>query len=229
MRLILNLLWVLLGTLSAVFAIAYAIGPEPSPLPFAGQQVWKHRANTSQLAIDASKAGYRGVELDLSFLNGELHLAHDPSEYDGAVALADYMSQIESSNERPLFWLDIKNLTLFNESAITRQLLALSMSDRLIVESPRPFFMYRLCSSGLLCSVWVKRFRSGWERAWYRVGIALLSRYGRVGAFSIDREAFGLADRIGPDDFPKLVYTFPPGSDFDEWKSRPSARILLTD
>lgn len=223
-------LLVVLCVITGVFAaFAYYFEPKPADLPFEGQQVWKHRQNKPEFASLAIHQGYSGIELDVTFLNGELYVAHDPSEYQGAVLLRDYFAQINGGGEKPFLWLDIKNISLFNENTIKNQLLALNASERMLVETPRPFFMFRLCSSGLLCTVWVKRTDTVIARVWYRIWINLLSRYGRVGAVSVEYKTHELADLIVPETFPKLLYTFPAGSDFDRWRREKDIRVLLTD
>lgn len=223
-------LLVILCVLTGIGSVfAYFIEPNPAALPFEGQQVWKHRQNKPELASLAVHQRFPGIELDVTFLNGELYVAHDPSEYQGAVLLRDYFARINSGAGKPFFWLDIKNISLFNEGAITKQLLSLNASERMLVETPRPFFMFRLCSSGLLCTVWVKRTNTAIARVWYRIWINLLSRYGRVGAVSLEYRTYQLADQIVPEAFPKLLYTFSAGSDLDRWRQEKNVRILLTD
>lgn len=223
-------LLVMLCVLVALFSVfAYYWGPKSTDLPFEGQQVWKHRQNKPELASSAIGQGFSGIELDVTFLDGELYVAHDPTEYQDAVLLRDYLTQIGGGREEPFLWLDIKNISLFNENAITKQLLALGAGDRMLVESPRPFFMFRLCNSGLLCTVWLQRTNSVIARAWYRIWINLLSRYGRVGAVSLDYRTYGLADLIVPDEFAKLIFTFPAGSDLGRWQKEKNVRVLLTD
>lgn len=223
-------LLVILCVITGIFSVfAYHFEPKPAGLPFEGQQVWKHRQNKIELASLAVHQGFPGIELDVTYLNGELYVAHDPSEYQGAVLLRDYFARINGGGDKPFFWLDIKNISLFNENAITQQLLLLNASDRMLVETARPYFMFRLCSSGLLCTVWIKRINTVIARGWYRIWINLLSRYGRVAAISVEYKTYELADQIVPEAFPKLLFTFPAGSDLDRWRKEENIRVLLTD
>lgn len=219
-----------LCALTGIFSVfAYYIEPKPADLPFEDQQVWKHRQNEPELANLAIDQGFSGIELDVTFINGDLYIAHDPSEYEGAVLLRDYLAKLNDGGSKLFLWLDIKNISLFNEGAITKQLLSMGVSDRMLVETPRPFFMFRLCSSGLLCTVWVKRNNTIIARAWYRIWINLLSHYGRVGAISVEYNSYELADQIVPESFPKFLYTLPAGSDLDGWRKEKNVMVLLTD
>lgn len=213
----------------AFLGAVYFLTPVSAPLPIEAQQVWKHRQNTIDSAISAFRSGYKGVELDLTFLNGRLLVAHDPTEYEKAIPFVDYVAEIKSQIERPMFWIDIKNINAFNEKKITDELLSLELPDQLIAESPRPMFMFRLCSSGMTCSVWAKGTDRWNNRVWYRWWINLLSNYGSVASVSIDYRYYDKVKTIVSPEFPKLLYTFPPGSNLSPYQPETDVRILLTD
>jgi len=214
----------------AALTSLYFLEPVAAPYPFDGQQIWKHRQNSPEQAIEAVSEGFSGVEIDITYLNGRLYVAHDASEYDRAILLEDYVKVLDHAGNSDLkIWLDIKNINLWNEAHVKEQILSLDMAGRLLVESPSPMSMFRLCRDGITCSVWAKNSHSFPLNVWYRFWINMLSRISSVASTSIDYRVWKPNGRVVPSSFPKQLYTFPPNSTFEKYKSHPEIRILLAD
>ncbi|MGI9353225.1 MAG: hypothetical protein ACR2O3_16825 [Rhizobiaceae bacterium] len=213
----------------ALLLFGYFVPSLPTELPFKEQQVWKQRKNTPELAAEAVKDGYPGLKVDVTYVDGELYVVHVPARYDQSTSLRHYLAELDRLGVHPMIWLDIKNLTLFNETAIAKQLVSLKAARALVVESARPFFMFRICSTGLNCSVWAKGTEKMHARIWYQIWINLLARFGRVAAISVHYFSWDSTKDLVSGDFPKFVYTLPANANLDNWQKQKSARVLLTD
>ena len=132
----------------ALFATTYFIKPVETRFAFPENRVWKHRQNSSDLALKSIAAGANGIEIDIMLVDGKLQVAHDEGEIQGSQSLDDFLSALALENATPSLWLDIKNIGFTNEVQIRGILLDVNdrynLHDRLLVESPNPMRMMRL-------------------------------------------------------------------------------------
>jgi hypothetical protein len=216
-----------------VGARAWSLETVAAAFNFPADRVWMHRRDHSDLAIEAVAKGFEGIELDIFLVDGALRVAHDEGELPASQSLVQYLDALDKAGAKPHLWLDLKNLSFRNETDVRNRLLELidthDLADRLLVESPNPLRMFRLCQGIIRCSVWVQHSDSIMLRNWARIMVRSLAHSANLAAISIDYRLSDNAWRIVPDGFPVLLYTFPAGSDLSHYLSDQKFRILLTD
>jgi hypothetical protein len=217
----------------ALFATTYFIEPVETRFAFPENKVWKHRQNSSDLALKSIAAGANGIEIDIMLVDGKLRVAHDEGEIPSSQSLDDFLSALALENATPSLWLDIKNIGFTNEVQIREILLDVidryNLHDRLLVESPKPMRMTRLCQTIIRCSIWVQNSDSVVSRTMYRMFVRGFSNIANLSAISIDYRHPETAELIVPKSFPVLLYTFPSPDDLVEFKGNSRYKILLTD
>jgi len=213
----------------SLIGVIYSMETKLGHYKFAENQVWKHRQNIPEHAIMAVRSGFGGYELDIMFHENDLYVSHDPGELAQAVPLREHYIRVRETGADPYIWLDLKNISIFNEARIIAILKDIGIGDKLLVESPFPYAMTRLCRSGFSCSIWAKNADKPLYSLWYGFWANIISRTGNLAAVSIHRTKVDYSMRVVSNDIPLLLYTFPPNSDLSGFLGKAQYKILLTD
>lgn len=218
----------------AAFIGLYFLPPKVAAFSFPENAIWKHRQNNPDDAIRSVAESYQGVEIDIMFHEGILRVSHDHGELAKSVTLESYLGSLKSAGAVPHLWLDIKTMTRVFEPTIRKQLLDLSarfdLSNRLIVESPHPANMFRLCRKPISCAVWPRLANNPLTRLHYRMMINGLSRWGNVVMVSVNHpKKKKKCQRYCTSDFPKAYFTYPNRGAAKADAKKGGAVIYLTD
>jgi len=228
-----SIIYFVIGLSTILFVTAYMMPPVATEFSFPENRVWKHRQNNSVSAIKSIREGTSGIELDIMFIDGHLRVAHDPTEIANSQLLNRYLKDLADKNVTPTLWLDIKNIWFSNEVEIRTEILDLieryGLYNRLLVESPRPMQMVRLCQTIIKCSIWAQKTHNPISRTWTRASVRAFSLVANLSSVSIDYKDASLAEKIVPNDFPVLLYTFSSKNQLAGFDQNPRFKVLLTD
>jgi len=211
----------------------YLAAPATSGFAFPDNRIWAHRQNTMAAVEQHAPGSVGGLEMDIWNRNGVLINAHDDSEVEGGIALAEHLKQIAGRGPMPYLWFDLKNIERSNELEFRDQITALMeqyrLQGKLLVESRYPSAMTRLCQGEIHCSIWLYHSGSLLGDIWNRLTLPIAVQFLNVASVSIDYRNLGALDKSIPENWPILLFTFDNPQQAEAFKSNERYRILLSD
>ncbi|MBT8244729.1 MAG: hypothetical protein HKP48_05795 [Winogradskyella sp.] len=149
--------------LGFVFFAAFCMYHKFSPYKvlFAGHydKIWAHRVNSLEKQKSAVMY-FDGLELDLVYVQDSniLDVNHPPAE-SIHLNFDTYIRNLDIS-EKPSLWLDIKNLTIENDSLIFDRISSVLEKyncpiDKVLIESLNPEALHRFVKAGFKSSYYV--------------------------------------------------------------------------
>ena len=132
-----------------------------SPAIYDGpNKFWAHQVNDPAKAPSMLER-FPGIELDVVFEDGVFDVRHNPDDDSSDTNLDDYFSQI-ASPENHYYWIDLKNLSLWNGSdARNRMAIILekyNLEKNCIVESTNEDELSLFSEQGIATSYWIPHF-----------------------------------------------------------------------
>lgn len=119
---------------------------------------WSHRGvglpeNSIESTKQAIKKNYQGIEIDVWFQNNNLVVSHDRNSSDSLVPLDVFFKTFPTTN----FWIDLKNLSLYNVFDVKQKLLELKKKNpNFIVESKNAIPLAILSISKINSCLWLQ-------------------------------------------------------------------------
>jgi hypothetical protein len=211
----------------------YLAAPATSGFAFPDNRIWAHRQNTIE-AVDGHSAGsVGGLEMDIWNRNGVLINAHDESEVETGIPLAEHLKQIAGCGPMPNLWFDLKNIERSNELEFRDQITALmqqyQLEGKLLVESRYPFSMTRLCQEEIHCSIWLYGSGSLVRDIWNRLTLPIAVQFLNVASVSVDYRNLPVMEKSIPENWPILLFTFDNPKQAEPFMDNGRYRILLSD
>lgn len=123
------------------------------------EKIWVHKVNTLH-KFSALKESFTGIEMDIVYISKDsfFDITHPPDPSIG-LQLEEYFKQ----NRKGLqYWLDLRDLTYDNKSAINNRLQTLSRKyaipkNNIIVESIHPYFLQNIRKAGFRTSYYLSQ------------------------------------------------------------------------
>lgn len=113
---------------------------------------WKHRQNNIEYAKKSLKQGFKGLEVDVFWDNGNFYLSHGfKNSYSGFETLEKLLEKTKGFNYN--LWIDFKNLDFFNArqacSLLSRLIDKYERFNTTLIES-KSFYALHLCRQSKL-------------------------------------------------------------------------------
>lgn len=204
-------------------------------------QLWSHRGvgelcpENSICAFEQAIAkGAQGMEVDVFFKSDitSFIVTHDPPQPSTTYPeLEDYFKRFRDST---FYWIDLKNITTDNATAIAETMSQLSkkykLEDKLFIESSNAALLYKLSEKKIKTLYWLQFNRSNTfiQKAKLLLIKYLLVKYDFSG---VSTSAFFFDDEFKKA-FPKLpVFIFHPkdSTEINLLRRDPNVNVILTD
>lgn len=125
-------------------------------------KLWAHRNNTIEGAVENLKE-FKGIEFDVVFSRGTdfFDIRHDIVADPSKINLDDYFSAISNPSDY-YYWIDFKNLNIFNDGKSADRLFYIAekynIIDKIIVESKNIKALQKFVDKGFNVSWWISTF-----------------------------------------------------------------------